>query len=120
MKKSRILLVDDHALLRHGLALILGYQKDVTVVGEAENGKAAIALAEETKPDLVIMDLMMPVMDGIEATAQIKAKVPEAKVIVLTTFSTSDGIAKALKNGASGAIFKSAADTELIKMIRQV
>ena len=120
MKKSRILLVDDHALLRHGLALILGYQKDVTVVGEAENGKTAIALAEKTSPDLVIMDLMMPVMDGVEATKLIKEKSPETKILILTTFGTSADVARAVSAGASGAIMKDTPDEKLLRAIRQV
>ena len=120
MNKTRILIADDHSVVRIGLSALLSSEPDFDIVGLAKNGRLAVAETARLRPNIVIMDLMMPVMDGIEATAQIKAKVPEAKVIVLTTFSTSDGIAKALKNGASGAIFKSAADTELIKMIRQV
>lgn len=120
MKKIKILIADDHSVVRIGLSALLSSEPDFDVVGQAKNGRAAVAEAARLRPDIVIMDLMMPVMDGIEATAQIKAKFPEAKVIILTTFSTSDGIVKALESGATGAIFKSAADTDLIKAIRQV
>ena len=120
MNKTKILIADDHSVVRIGLSALLSSEPDFDVVGLVKNGKLAVAEAERLRPDIVIMDMMMPVMDGIEATAQIKANCPESKVIILTTFSTSDGISKALKNGASGAIFKSAADTDLVKAIRQV
>ena len=86
--KTRILIVDDHALIRRGLADLLRYEKDLAVVGEAGDGEAAVAVATELKPDVVVMDLMMPVMDGVEATRRIKTALPEAKILILTTFGT--------------------------------
>ncbi len=106
MKKSRILIVDDHALLRRGLKSIIQYQKDMEVVGEAENGKVAVQQAKSLLPDLVVMDLVMPVMDGVEATRLVKAESPQTKVLILTTFGTSADISRALEAGASGAIMK--------------
>ena len=116
----RLLIADDHSIVRMGLATLLELEDDLELVGMSVNGKTAVAEAAKTKPDIVVMDLMMPVMDGIEATKAIKAKLPKTKVILFTTFPTSDLISKALESGAVGAIFKSAADTELIKAIREV
>ena len=120
MSKIRILIADDHSIVRMGLATLLEMENDLELVGMAVNGKVAVAEATKAKPDIVVMDLMMPVMDGIEATKAIKAKLPKTKVILFTTFPTSDLISKALESGAVGAIFKSAADTELIKAIHEV
>ena len=118
--KTRILIVDDHALLRRGLADLLRYEKDLAVVGEASDGEAAVAAATELKPDVVIMDLVMPVMDGVEATRRIKAVQPEAKIIILTTFGTSVDVARAIAAGASGAIMKDASMEEQLTAIRTV
>ena len=120
MKKSRILIVDDHALLRHGLKSILQYQKDMEVVGEAENGKLAVQLTKTHSPHLVVMDLVMPVMDGVEATRLIKTASPQTKVLILTTFGTSADISRALDAGATGAIMKDTPDDKLLSSIRRV
>ena len=117
MKKHTILLVDDHALLRHGLAAILSYQKDLEVVGEASNGKDAVHLAARLQPELVIMDLMMPVIDGVEATRQITEATPNVKVLILTSFGTSADVSRALDAGAAGAIMKDSRDEELLAAI---
>ena len=119
MRKSSILLVDDHALLRHGLASIIRYQKDMEVVAEAENGKAAIPLASKHNPDLIIMDLMMPVMDGVEATKRIREKSPTAKILILTSFGTSADVSRAISAGAVGAVMKDTPDERLLVFIRQ-
>ena len=119
MKKSRILIVDDHALLRHGLKSIIQYQKDMEVVGEAENGQAAVQLAKTLLPDLVVMDLVMPVMDGVEATRLIKSGSHQAKILILTTFGTSADISRALDAGATGAIMKDTPDDKLLSAIRR-
>jgi len=120
MKKSRILIVDDHALLRHGLKSIIQYQKDMEVVSEAENGKLAVQLARTLSPDLVIMDLVMPVMDGVEASRLIKAESPETKILILTTFGTSADISCALNAGATGAVMKDTPDDKLLSTMRRI
>ena len=117
-RKIRILLADDHSLLRMGLASLLGYQPDLQVVGEAEDGRQAIDLACRLKPDLVIMDLMMPVVDGATATAEILAAEPRTKVLVLTSFGTSDEVVRAIRNGATGVILKDEPNDELLAAIR--
>ena len=116
----RVLIADDHTIVRAGLAALLGTERDITVVGQAKNGIEAVREAVRLQPDVVIMDLMMPKMDGVEATAEIAGKAPAAKVIVLTTFGTSDGIAHALEVGAKGAILKNADNAQLISAIRTV
>ena len=118
--KTRILIVDDHALIRRGLADLLRYEKDLAVVGEAGDGEAAVAVATELKPDVVVMDLMMPVMDGVEATQRIKEALPETKILILTTFGTSVDVARAIAAGASGAIMKDASMEEQLHAIRTV
>lgn len=118
--KIRILISDDHTIVRMGLAALLRTERDFDVVGEAANGEEAVAKAVRLAPDVILMDLMMPKMDGIAATAEIHGKVPSAKVLILTTFGTSDGIARALKSGAAGALMKSAENADLIRAIRTV
>ena len=118
--KTRILLVDDHALLRRGLADLISYEKDMTVIGEAGDGEAAFHAAMDLKPDLVVMDLMMPVVDGVEATRRIKEALPDTRILVLTTFGTSADVARAVDAGASGAIMKDASTDEQLSAIREV
>ena len=120
MSKLKILIADDHTIVRMGIVSLLQMNDDFEVVGEAKNGKVAVSEALDKRPDVIVMDLMMPIMDGIAATKAIKAKLPETHVVLLTTFSLSDGIAEALAAGAEGAVFKSAADTELVTAIRRV
>ena len=117
---TKILIADDHAIVRMGLASLLGTQDGFEVVGDAEDGESAVRKAAELKPDVVIMDLMMPKKDGAAATAEIHALLPETKTIILTTFGTSDGIAAALDAGAVGAIMKNTPNLELIEAIRTV
>ena len=118
--KTRILIADDHAIVRMGLASLLGTQDGLEVVGDAEDGEVAVRKAVELRPDVVVMDLMMPKMDGSTATAEIRAALPETKIVVLTTFGTSDGIANALNAGATGALMKSAPNSQLVETIRAV
>lgn len=120
MKKTRILIADDHAVMRMGLSALIDSVEEFSVVGEASDGNEAFELALRLKPDVVVMDIYMPGLDGISATDKIKGSVPEAKTLILTTFETSDGIARALSHGASGAILKSAANDSLIDAIRAV
>jgi len=116
----KVLLVDDHAVMRMGLAALLGTQKQIEIVGDTGDGASAIRKAQKLQPDVVIMDLMMPVMDGVETTRQLLEKQPDAKVLILTTFGTADGIAHALAAGAKGAITKTVDLKELLAAIRAV
>ena len=119
-QKIRILIADDHLIVRTGLTALLGTEKDLEVVGQAKNGIEAVSEAARLKPDIVIMDLQMPKKDGVTATAEIAANTPSARVILLTTFGTSDGIAHALSAGAKGAILKNTDNAELARAIRKV
>jgi DNA-binding NarL/FixJ family response regulator len=118
--KIKILIADDHAVVRMGLAALFSTKNDLEVIGQAKNGELAVRDAERLSPDVVVMDLMMPKVDGIDATSLIREKCPSAKVLILTSFATSDGIAKALEAGASGAVMKSAENTELVAAIRKI
>ena len=118
--KVRVLIADDHSVVRMGLASLLGTAKNVEVVGEAINGDEAVRKALKLRPDVVVMDLVMPRKDGVAATEEILAAAPETKVLILTTFGTSDDIARALKAGATGAIMKSATNRELLEAVQSV
>jgi len=120
MNKTRILIVDDHTIVRIGLSALLGAEKDFEVVGEAKNGVQAVSEAVKLQPDIVVMDLVMPKKNGIDATVEIRERLPSAKILVLTSFGTSDGIAKALQAGAVGAVMKTADDGALVAAIRKV
>ena len=120
MKKTRILLADDHSFLRMGLRTLLATQKDFSVVGEVANGHEAADTVRDLKPEIVIMDLMMPVMNGAEATKIIRKISPETKIIILTSYGTSRELREALDNGASGILMKDAAADDLIAVIREV
>ena len=118
MNKISILVVDDHALVRMGIVSLLGTVKDFRVVGEADNGQSAVDKARELRPDIVLMDLLMPKKDGIAATQEIKSALPDAKVILLTSASSSDIISRGIKAGASGAVMKSSDISSLVTTIR--
>ena len=121
MKKGiRVLIADDHAIVRAGLAAVLGFEQDISIVGEAVDGETAVAQACQIKPDIVIMDLMMPKMDGVEATAAIRRKLPDTKILILTTYGTSADIRRALSAGAAGAVTKTMLNAELTAAIRDV
>ena len=120
MKPIRILLVDDHDLMRLGLTTLMKYHKDLSVVGGANNGKEAVELAKSLKPDVIVMDLMMPVMDGVEATRQIHAAQPNLKIMILTTFGTSADVARAVQAGAVAAVMKDTPNDELLNAIRTI
>lgn len=118
--KIRILIADDHKMVRDGLAALLGTKKDLEVIGAVGNGQEAVEKALALKPNVVIMDLMMPIMDGVEATREIRKAAPTVQILVLTTFGTSNGIAHAIEAGALGAMMKSADHEELAEAIRKV
>jgi two-component system NarL family response regulator len=118
--KARVLLVDDHAQLRTGVAKIINQEPDLQVVAEAENGAEAIAAYERHQPDVTLLDLRMPVMEGVEAVKQIRARDPRALLIVLTTFDRDDEISQALKAGAKAYVLKDIAADELVDCIRKV
>ena len=120
MNKIKVLVADDHAIVRIGLKSVLDYETDIEVVGEAKNGIEAVQEAERTQPDVIIMDLVMPRKDGVSATREIHARFPNTKILILTTFGTSDGIAHALEEGASGAMMKTADDEKIVSAIRRI
>ena len=120
MNKIRILIIDDHAIMRMGLASLLSSEPGLEIVGEAEDGGSGIRLAAELKPDVIIMDLIMPGMDGVETTRQIMTELGDMNILILTTFGTADGIAYALESGARGAILKNASLDELVSAVRAV
>jgi two-component system, NarL family, response regulator LiaR len=119
-KPIRILLADDHIMLRQGTAELLRRESDIEVVGEATNGEEAISLATRTLPDIVVMDVRMPVLSGIEATRIIRERLPQVQVLVLTAHDDDQYIFSLLKAGASGYLLKTAPVSELVKAIRQV
>jgi DNA-binding NarL/FixJ family response regulator len=116
----KVMLVDDHEVVRKGLLYLLAAQSDMEVVGEAGQGQAAVSLAKILQPDVVLMDLIMPGMDGIEAIQQLRGECPNTKVIVLTSFSGSDHVLPAIRAGAQGYLLKDVHPDELIRAIRGV
>lgn len=120
MKKTSIMIVDDHKIVRMGLKSLIAAESDLDVVGEAEDGTIAVKQALKLKPDIVIMDLVMPKKDGVATTQELHEKLPETKVLVLTSYSTTDTIAAALAAGACGAVMKSSDDNDLLAAIRTI
>src|SRR5512133_2276503 len=116
----RILIVDDHGIVRKGVRALLEIEQGLEVVGEAGSGKEAIALAEKLRPGVILMDLSMPEMDGIEATRRISALVPTARILVLTSFAADDKVFPAIKAGALGYLLKDSGPDQLIEAIHQV
>ncbi len=117
-KKIRVLIADDHSVVRQGLRMFLLVQPDMELVGEAQNGREAVALAATLAPDVVLMDLLMPEMNGIEATAAIKTARPETQVLVLTTFLDDQRVSEAIQAGAVGFQLKDVEADDLIKAVR--
>jgi NarL family two-component system response regulator LiaR len=116
--KIRIMLVDDHSVVRSGLSAFLSVNPDLELVGEAENGEQAVARAGILKPDVILMDLMMPIMDGVAATSAIKKKYPEIQIIVLTSFQEDELVRNAMKAGAVGYLMKNVTARELAAAIQ--
>jgi DNA-binding NarL/FixJ family response regulator len=117
---TRVILVDDQALVRGGFRMILDAQPDIDVVGEAANGREALALVRELAPDLVLMDVRMPELDGIEATQRLLSERPEARVLMLTTFDLDEYVYRALRAGAAGFLLKNVPPEELIAAVRAI
>jgi two-component system, NarL family, response regulator NreC len=120
MRKIRILLADDHQLMRSGLRLLIEQQSDLSVVGEAADGREAVALAKSLRPDVAVMDITMPNLNGIEAAHQIKQSQPEIAVIVLSMHPDESYVLRALKSGAKGYLLKDSAESDLIQAVRAV
>jgi DNA-binding NarL/FixJ family response regulator len=118
--KIKILIADDHPVVREGLSSMLSRERDIQVVGEAENGTEAIKKAGELQPDIMLMDLRMPEVDGVEAMRQIKVKNPDMKFIVLTTYDNDEYIFKGIEVGARAYLLKDAPREELFKAIRAI
>ena len=116
----RLMLVDDQTLIRQGLASLLSLEEDFQIIGHAGHGQEAVSLAESLRPDIVLMDIRMPIMDGVDATKSIKEKHPDIKVLVLTTFDEDEYIVKAMQAGASGYLLKDAPTEQLAAAIRSV
>jgi DNA-binding NarL/FixJ family response regulator len=119
MKRISVLLVDDHTVVREGLRLLIEAEQDIKVVGEAENGRDAVALVKKLAPDVVVMDVAMPVLNGLEATRQIMRDMPLTKVLVLSTYSDDDYVQKLIEEGAIGYLVKQTAANDLLMAIRE-
>lgn len=118
MSRIRLMLVDDQALFREGLATLLSVYDDLEVVGEANDGQEAVALAPALRPDVILMDLRMPVLDGVAATQQLQHSLPSAKIIVLTTFDDDEHVFDGLRAGAVGYLLKDVSSAKLVEAIR--
>ena len=120
MTKIRVLVADDHAIVRDGIRALLALTEDIEVIGEAANGRDALKMVTRLSPDIVLMDIVMPLMDGLEATRRVHKEFPEAKVIVLTQYEDREYVLPVIEAGASGFISKAVASSELTSAIRSV
>jgi DNA-binding NarL/FixJ family response regulator len=119
-KMIKVLLVDDQSLIRQGLRALLELEADIEIVGEAENGQIAINLVEKLKPDVILMDIRMPIIDGVAATKEINHHFPHSKILILTTFDDDEYVKAGLQNGAMGYLLKDTPSEELAVAIRAV
>ena len=120
MKKTKILVVEDQSVVREGVVAILSLQEDMEVVGEAVDGVAAVELARKTKPDVILLDMVMPRRDGLETIPMLKEYIPEARILVLTSFAESNRVYQAIRSGALGYMLKDTTRTQLLQSIRDV
>ncbi len=119
-EEIRVLIVDDHAVVREGLRALISYEPGMTVVGEAEDGIEAMFKAREHQPDVVLLDLVMPRQDGLATINQLQEELPDARILVLTSYAEDDKVFMAIKSGALGYLLKDSAPDELLKAIREV
>jgi DNA-binding NarL/FixJ family response regulator len=115
---TNIIIVDDQGMVRDGLKMILSLYKEIQIIGEATNGRELLTLLQSSVPDVILMDIRMPIMDGIEATKVVKEKYPNVKVVILTTFNEDEYVFNGIKNGADGFILKDSDSKEIIKSIK--
>ena len=120
MKKIRVLVVDDESVVREGVVAILSYQSDLDVVAEAENGIQALEAARKTKPDVILLDMVMPKQDGLATIPKLRENVPEARILVLTSFAEADRVYQTIKAGALGYLLKDSTRVQLLQAIRDV
>jgi two-component system, NarL family, response regulator NreC len=120
LKKIKVLLADDHKMIRAGLRLVLEQQPEISVAGEADDGRQAVSLAQELKPDVVVMDIGMPNLNGIEASLHIKQALPDTAIVMLSMHSDEGYILRALRAGAAGYILKDSAEADLVSAVRAV
>lgn len=118
--KIRVLLTDDHSIVRKGIRALLATESDIEVAGEASDGLEAVAMEEKLRPDVILMDMVMPKLDGIEAIRRITARRPGARILVLTSFAADEKVFPAIKAGALGYLLKDSAPEELVEAIHQV
>src|SRR6266568_7702482 len=119
MEKIRVILADDHTVVRQGLRALLAAEGDIEIVGEAENGRQAIQLVKKLLPDVAIIDIAMPVLNGLEATRQITRSVPTTKVLILSSYSDDEYVSQLTEAGAAGYLVKQTAANDLLKAIRE-
>jgi DNA-binding NarL/FixJ family response regulator len=119
MEKIKVLLVDDHTVVRQGLRVLLEAEQDIEIVGEADTGRQAVQMTRKLAPDVVVMDIAMPNLNGLEATRQILKEMPKAKVLVLSSYSDDEYVHQMTEAGAAGYLLKQTAATDLIKAIRE-
>ncbi|HVF01368.1 MAG TPA: response regulator transcription factor [Rubrobacteraceae bacterium] len=117
---NRLLIADDHALVREGMRAMLASEQNLEVVGEAENGREALELCRELRPDLILMDVRMPEMDGLAATREIKGEYPETRILILTTHESPEYLMDAIRAGASGYVLKDSTKQRLLDAVRRV
>lgn len=120
MSVTRVVLADDHHVVREGLRALLEAEPDLTVAGEAADGLTAVHLVERVKPDVLVVDVMMPALNGLEVTRQVVRRSPDTRVIVLSMYSDESYVMEALKNGAAGYVLKSSTRSDLVQAIREV
>jgi two-component system response regulator NreC len=120
MNKIKVVIADDHSVVRTGLKLLLSNETDIEVVAEANNGKEAIDFCKEFRPNIALLDINMPVLNGIDATVEIKKQTPEVKVLIFTMYEDEELLTKILKSGAAGYVIKKASEEELLNAIRKV
>ena len=116
----RVLIADDHAIVRKGIRALLATEPEIEVVGEAQDGEEAITKAQEAQPDVILMDLIMPGMDGLEATRDLSTRLPDSRILVLTSFAGDDKVFPAIRAGALGYLLKDSGPEDLVEAIQQV